>query len=108
MVKLTFDEAMERINDGNSINWNDVQAKALRRKVWLAEWHIPGCMSESQCIVLTKQHAIESCAMFAEGENGTPRGMITALRNGGYFETDSTMYGCCINTISCHRLGDLL
>ena len=56
--KLTFSEALERVNDGHSINAADVQTRALQRKLWISEWHIPGCISESQGYSLTKRDAI--------------------------------------------------
>jgi hypothetical protein len=58
MQKLTFDEALERIADERSVTRDEVQARALHRLVWVAEWHIPGCLSESQCILTTKRDAI--------------------------------------------------
>ncbi len=60
MPKLTFDEAIEAIHDQQSISASDVQAAALRRHVWVAEWHIPGCLSESFTICTTKAGALES------------------------------------------------
>ena len=108
MAKITFDEVMDKINDGMSVSWNDVQAKALRRKVWLAEWHIPGCLSDSQSYCLTKEDAIETCCMYAEGEEGIPRGMKTSLRKYGRFDSESVCFGDCINTIDRLRLGDIL
>jgi hypothetical protein len=59
-AKLTFDEALERIADERSISANEVQARALRRYVWVAEWHVPGCLSESFSVCLTKSDALET------------------------------------------------
>lgn len=81
--KLTFDEALQRINDQMSVNASDVQARALRRKVWIAEWHIPGCLSESFSVCLTKAEAIESALSMAEGSEGAPRGMRADLMRSG-------------------------
>lgn len=62
MPKLTFDEAIEAIHEQQSISTSDVQAAALRRYVWVAEWHIPGCLSESFIICTTKAGALD-CAL---------------------------------------------
>lgn len=105
--KLTFDEALERINDQRTVNPDDVQARALERFVWVAEWHLPGCISESWSVCLTKEDAIETACGFAEGEKGIPRGMKSALRKHGRFDTQSPMFGHCINTIERRTLRDL-
>jgi len=107
-MKITFDDALERINDQRSIDASDVQSRALQRAVWIAEWHIPGCLSESFSVCLSKKEAIECALMCAESEDGTPRGMKTALRKYGRFDSNSPMFGTCINTVYKTRLGDLL
>ena len=63
-MKLTFDEALQAINDQRNVDGNEVQARALQRKVWIAEWHIPGCLSESFDVCLTRASAIESALEF--------------------------------------------
>lgn len=83
MPKLTFDEALERINDQRSVSADDVQARALQRKVWVAEWHLPGCLSESFSICLTKREAIGAALSMAEGADGAPRGMRADLERTG-------------------------
>lgn len=70
--KLTFDEALERVNDQRPVSADEVQARALSRKVWIAEWHLPGCISESFGVCLTKRDAIEECLSRAEGAEGPP------------------------------------
>ena len=75
-MKLTFDEVLDRINDGRSVDANDVQARALRRKVWIAEWHIPGCLSESFNVCLSKGDAIAQALEFC----GHVRGAKTDLQ----------------------------
>lgn len=82
-MKLSFDEALQAINDGQSLNYHDVQARALRRMVWVAEWHIPGCLSESFSVYTTKRDAIECALSMAEGELGAPRGMRADLERFG-------------------------
>ena len=109
MRKLTFDEALQRIGDERHVTRGEVQSRALQRKVWIAEWHIPGCLSESFSVCLTKAEAIESALGFANvGECGEPpRGMASALRKYGRFDSRSPLYGTCVNTISCAVLADL-
>ena len=109
-MKLSFSEALERIDDERAIDRDDVQARALSQYLWVAEWHIPCCMSESQAYCLTKRDAIESaCDMANTGPDGeSPRGMRTALRKFGRFDSDSPLYGRVINTIERVQLRDIL
>lgn len=106
--KLTFDEAIERINDGFSVNRSEVLSTALYRKLWIAEWHIPGCLSESQCFCLTKSDAIDAACLMAEDENGTTYGMKTALRKHGRFDCETGLYGYVINTVYRVYLSDII
>jgi hypothetical protein len=107
MSKLTFDEALERIGE-RPVAYADVQAKALQRIVWVAEWHLPGCLSETFVVLTTKRDAIASALNMAESEDGPPRGMKTALQRYGRFDSQSPMFGTCINTVEKRTLGDLL
>lgn len=107
-AKLTFDDALQAINDQRRVDASTVQASALRRIVWVAEWHIPGCLSESQSFCLTQADAIESACSMAETENGAPRGMKTALRKYGRFDCRTEMFGMVVNTVQRMTLGDLL
>lgn len=108
--KLTFDDALERINEERSIDRDDVQSRALSRYLWIAEWHFPGCMSESRSYCLTKADAIESALDFASGEDGPPRGMLTDLRT--YGRSDRTAPDAwargAISTIERVQLRDIL
>jgi len=79
MAKLTFDEALDRINDERSIRASEIQARALQRVVWVAEWHLPGCLSESFSVCLTKREAIDCALSMAD----KPRGMLTDLKRYG-------------------------
>ncbi len=83
MPKLTFDEALQRIDDQCSVHSADVQARALRRMVWVAEWHLPGCLSESFSVCTTKRDAIDCALSMAEGAEGAPRGMRADLMRHG-------------------------
>ena len=108
--KLTFDEVLERIDDERSIDWRNVQARALSRYLWMSEWHLPGCMSESRGYSLTKKDAIENCLSMASGADGPPRGMLTDLRT--YGRSDRTAPDAwargAISTIERVQLRDIL
>src|SRR5690606_17335032 len=83
MPKLSFSDALQAINDERSVHSADVQASALRRDVWLAEWHLPGCRSGSFAVCLTRRDAIESARSMAQGAEGPPRGMLADLQRDG-------------------------
>ena len=109
-MKITFDEALDRINNERSISASEVQARALQRYIWIAEWHLPGCLSESRAYRLTKADAIESALDFASGEDGPPRGMLADLQR--YGNSDRTAPDAwargAITTIERVRLRDIL
>lgn len=108
--KITFDEALQLINDERCVDWRNVQARALSRYIWIAEWHLPGCISESRGYCLTKADAIENCLSMASGADGPPRGMATDLRI--YGRSDRTAPDAwargTISTIERVRLRDIL
>jgi hypothetical protein len=108
--KLAFDDALQLINDERSIDASEVQARALSRYIWIAEWHLPGCLSESRSYYLTKKDAIECALSMAEGSDGPPRGMLTDLRTYGC--SDRTAPGAwargAITTIERVQLRDIL
>jgi hypothetical protein len=108
MSKLTFDDAMEMIGDERQVSRGDVLASALQRTVWIAEWHIPGCMSESRSYCTSKKDAIDCALSMANDEENGNRGMVTSLRKYGRFDSKTEMYGTVINTVSKHKLIDLL
>lgn len=108
MSKFTFDDVIERLNDQRSVDAKDVRADALRRMVWVAEWHIPGCLSESWAVCLTKEDAIRCALDWADCDDGAPRGMVTALRRSGRFDSHSDMFGTCVNTIERTTIGGIL
>jgi hypothetical protein len=110
MPKLTFDEALQNIADERRVSASDVQARALRRFVWIAEWHFPGCLSESSTVCTTKGDAIETALSYAEGAEGPPRGMrADLLRSGRSDRTppDAWARGA-ITTVERVRLSDIL
>lgn len=108
MAKLNFEEALERINSGLSVSRHDVLSAALNRKLWLAEWHLPGCLSEAACYFLTKSDAIDYACSMAEDESGTPYGMRTALRKYGRFDCETGLYGYVINTVDRVYLSEII
>lgn len=73
--KLTFEEALQAINEQSGIGADEVQAKALKRFVWVAEWHLPGCLSESFSVLTTKHDAVNEALSMADH----PRGMRAEL-----------------------------
>lgn len=81
--KLTFDEALERLNEQRAVDAENVQAAALRRHVWINANGLPGCMYDSIGYNVTKADAIESALQIADtdGMNGqcAPRGLKTNL-----------------------------
>lgn len=107
---LSFDDALQRINDGRSIDAREVLARALSRVVWISEWHFPGCMSESRGYSLTKRDAIDACLDMAGGAEGAPRGMRADLQRYGSSRRtapDAWARGA-ISTVSRCTLADLL
>jgi len=104
MTKLTFDEALEALGDERRIKAEDVLASALKRKVWIAEWHIPGCLPESSTICTSKADAIQQARSYADGTEA--RGMATALRKHGFFQHKTEMYGYVNTTITQQWLSD--
>lgn len=106
--KLSFDEALQAINDQTGIRADDVQACAMRRPVWVAEWHFPGCLSDSFRVTTDKRNAIAIALEIASGEAGPPRGMATDLRRFGRSERtapDAWAKGA-ITTVSRQLLRD--
>lgn len=111
MAKLTFSDALEMLADQRYVNPNNVQARALRRRVWIAEWHLPGCLSESQSVCLTKREAIDCALSMAEdGDGSAPRGMRADLMR--YGRSDKQPEGAyvrgAVTTVSRHMLRDIL
>jgi len=102
---ITFDEAIEQLSEWRPVHARDVYKNALSRKVWVAEWRIPGCLSESRSITTTKANAIDACLQFTGDD--PPRGMLSALRQHERYVSHSPLYGQCVNTVECMTLGDL-
>jgi hypothetical protein len=105
MAKLTFSETLDAISDERNIDANEVQARALRRKVWIAEWHIPGCLSESFSVCLTRADAISQAREFC----GHVRGAKSDLQRYGRTDRVSpdAYVSMAITTIKKRTLGDL-
>lgn len=107
-MKLTFSEALELLSEGRYVDASDVQSRALSQVVWVSEWHIPGCLSESQAYSLTKRDAIE-CALSFAGDT-PPRGMRADLiRYGRSDKVAKNAYvSMAVTTISRCTLRDIL
>ena len=105
MTKLTFDEAIELINDQRSVSRDNVQSAALRRTIWIAEWHIPGCLSESQGYSLTKRDAIAEALEMC----GHVRGAAADLKRYGRTDrvADDAYVSMAVTTVSRATLADL-
>lgn len=105
MAKLIFDDALQAINDERCINASDVKARALQRFVWVAEWHMPGCLSESRSVCTTKRDAIECALSMADH----PRGMRAELERNEWSDRQSPNAWArgAITTIKRMRLIDL-
>ena len=106
MTKLTFDEALEAINSDQYVSAGDVQARALSRVVWVAEWHIPGCISESRSYSTTKAGALETALSMCEHVRGARSDLIR------YGRTDrvspDAYVSMAITTIERYALRDLI
>lgn len=105
-MKYTFEEALERVSDERSIDASEVQTRALQRKVWVAEWHIPGCLSESFSVCLTRADAIRQALEFCDNV----RGAASELRKHGRTNRVSpdAYVSMAITTIEKRTLGDLM
>lgn len=64
-------------------------------------------LANRKVIALVKKDAIESALMYAEGDNGYPHGMKTALIKYGRFDHCTDMFGDVITTVYKLRLSDL-
>lgn len=109
-MKLSFSDALNLITDDRSVSAADVQSRALSRTVWLAEWHLPGCLSETRSYCTTKRDAIDAALSMAEGCDGPPRGMRADLLRYGRSDRvapDAWAQGA-ITTIERLTLGELL
>lgn len=108
--KLTFDEALQRIADERYPDASEVQSRALRRVVWVYEWHLPRCISESWGVTDCKKNAVACALEYASGDAGPPRGMRTDLVRRG--RSDRTALGAwargAITTIERRTLRDIL
>jgi hypothetical protein len=100
---MTYDEALEILNgEGDP---KTIPKRLLNRKVWVSEWSIPGCLPEARDIHRTKADAIESALMYAEGEDGPPRGMLTALHRDGIFYCHSPIFGEVVTGVYQDEIG---
>ena len=96
-MKLSFDEAIERINDMRSVDSKDVDGRALKRQVWVAAWGLPGCLYETITYCETKSSAIDAAVGFADDE--PPRGIRKSLRHFGRFHHKTDLYGTVVTEV---------
>lgn len=104
--KLNFDDAVSRLSDGFSVCAANVQTRALSRRVWVAEWHIPGCLSESFSVCTRKSDALQTALDMC----GNVRGAKSDLRKYGRTDkvSEDAYVRMAITTIERRTLGDLL
>ena len=105
MAKLNFDDALQSVNEQRYVNSADVQSRALQRFVWVAEWHIPGCFSESFSVHTRKCDALSD----ALGMCGNVRGAAADLRKYGRTDRVSpdAYVSMAITTIERRRFSSL-
>ena len=84
MPKLNYEEALQALNEDRPVRAEDVQAAALKRKVYFACANFPGCLPGWSGYFRTKADAVESCVEYAGDD--APRGMVAALRSWGIAE----------------------
>lgn len=105
MSKLTFDEALQYLAEERPLNSEEVQARALNRKVWIAAWGLPGCLYESFSVLSRKADAIEVALDYMGEER--PRGARKALISQGFFQHKTGLYGWVNTVVSRKALRDL-
>lgn len=98
---LTFDEVMERLAEDRRIDQSQVPARVQRRKVWLAQNGMPGCMPNSSNVCKTKADAVAVCWQIAYPD--APRGFKTALERTGAADCEGERY-----TVERMTLADFL
>lgn len=102
LKKLTFAQVMEKINDGFVVHYQDVQARALKRRIWVYGHGQSGCLFDSgPYYATTKEQACNGLLeMLAEDDC---KGAVTALKRNHVFYNS---YG--VATISSDTLGSIL
>jgi hypothetical protein len=98
-MKLSYDEVLEHFNEDRRIDKDDIPARVLRRRVWVAAWGLPGCLYETQVYCETKKDAVNSALFFADGDDGPPRGMRKGLEQDEMFYSESPIYGTVVTTV---------
>lgn len=84
---MTFDDVMEALNNERPISSEQIQARVLRRKVYVARWQLVGCMPDWSTVCTTRADAIDS-ACDQPGDEYR-RGMRAALSRGEAWATDN-------------------
>lgn len=96
-MKLSFDEAMERINEMRPVDSKDVDDRALKREVWIAGWGLPGCLYETIDYCETMRDAIDTAVGYAGDK--PPRGIRKALKHFGRFQHKTDLYGTVVTEV---------
>jgi len=88
--KLTFDEAISAINDERSIDRNDIQSSALKRRVYTVLYSAPGCLPDNSAVFETRGAALDYAReLYADD---APRGFMAALLRYGIAPIDAQGY----------------
>ena len=98
-MKLSFDEAIERINEPRPVDSKDVDGRALKRQVWIAAWGIPGCLYDTFTYCETKSSAIDAAVDFADPDKPPPRGIRRSLCHFGEFQHETDLYGTDVTEV---------
>jgi hypothetical protein len=85
-MRLNYDEVMQALADERHIEWTNVRADVLRRKVWNMMYSAPGCLPDHSEVCATKAQAIDT-AVFLYGDDA-PRGFKTRLQQHHIAGTD--------------------
>ena len=96
-MKLSFDEAIERINEPRPVDSKDVDGRALKRQVWVAGWGLPGWVYETVTYCETEASAIDAAVGFADDE--PPRGIRRSLCHFGQFQHKTDLYGTVVTEV---------
>lgn len=79
-----IEDILDFLNEGRSIDPDDVNDSLLERSIWIAYHGWPGCLSEGFGYSLTKKAAIDSLL----GIFDDVPGLKTALKNYGIYSKD--------------------
>ena len=90
MSKLSFDDALQMVAEDRCVSADKIQARALKRTVWLMLYSAPGCMPDHRDVCRTRSEAIETAINIYADD--APKGFRTRLRKYGIAATDPGNY----------------